>query len=536
MPRHRILVLRLQKPLILALFWAFSIPLCLSQTAGRVDNVQPGNVLALVSGVLQAHYHGLQKVESGTNDLISNYDEFRAHLLPYRAHFRFHLDGNSLFVTMEDLESPGNGTWNRSLIPAEAKLIAQMVDQLNAANQQLAKSSANPVPAPSPEPLPTPPAPPLDQAKSLVFDPTPSVCAEGMCAIRKDGLWGFIDYRGNMVLDFRYHSAVPPYFSHGVCVVRAADSANREIEGEVYIDKKGNVLFGRKVFKSASPFDEEVTFVSLFEKPLGYNSAVLDLQGRILTSISPTLIFGNWPAYQNEFAGGFRDGLVNAYDTRRGENVGFLNAKMQWIVEPIYRSVQAFSEGIAWVQTNPQGGEPKWGAINTKGKVVISFAFSKMPEPFSEGLAIITCSDNKKGFADITGKLVIPCRYVAANHFVHGHAFVRGPENVALLIDKQGNAVARFREDGAGLSLSKLRADGLYVFTTRTSGGALSTGLMDGDWKIAVQPFDGEIGLFPVDGDPAGLAWATDSDQGGNHQGFVNRRGEFVLLQQRSLF
>ena len=198
MPRLEMPVRRLQKPLILVLLWAFSVPLCLSQTAGRVDNIQP-NVLALVSGVLQSHHHGLQKVEMDTHDLISNYEEFRAHLLLYRAHFRFHLEGNSLSVTMEDLQSPANGTWNRSLVPAnaaEAKLIAKIVNQLIAANQQLAKSPVPPGAAPSANPDTHRPVvsssttasdsghelriqpsglratPRLEQAKPIVFDPS----------------------------------------------------------------------------------------------------------------------------------------------------------------------------------------------------------------------------------------------------------------------------------------------------------------------------------------------------------------------------
>jgi len=251
MPRLKMFVRRLQKPLILVLLWACSIPLCLSQTEGRVENVQPGNVLALVSGVLQAHYHGLQKVEIGTHDLISNYEEFRAHLLPYRAHFRFHLDANSLFVTMEDLESPGNGTWNRSLIPptlpkpnslprsssnstqpiSNWPSLQYLRDQPECRSRyirasgiarrhcagfrarathstfHLARHTATGAgEAPCFRPVCCFSRHPLRKIQDH------SLC-RGMCAIRKNGLWGFVDYKGNLVLDFRYHtpgSIFPP--------------------------------------------------------------------------------------------------------------------------------------------------------------------------------------------------------------------------------------------------------------------------------------------------------------------------------------
>ena len=556
MPRHRILVRRLQKPLILALFWAFSISLCLSQTAGRVDNVQPGNVLALVSGVLQAHYHGLQKVESGTNDLISNYDEFRAHLLPYRAHFRFHLDGNSLFVTMEDLESPGNGTWTRSLIPAnaaEAKLIAQMVDQLDAANQQLAKSTTPPrpvpvpdPPAPSPLPLPTPgpvvqapvaPVVSLDKAKHLVFDPTPSRCAEGLCAVSKGGLWGFIDYHGNPVLDFRYPS-IPgyiPQFSHGVCAVGSPDSKDPNSVGVIFIDKKGNTLFGKKAFQSAGPFTGDATAVRLFEMVNGISvRAILDLQGHLFRY---TNAFGVDPLE------GFHDGLITAslpQKEKAGGNpfivlsterpIGFLNTKGEWAIPAAYVKAQAFNAGIAWVAAQPPGTALKWGAINTKGKVTIPFNFSKEPEPFSEGLAIVHCTDNTSGYVDASGKPVIPCQYTLASRFVHGQAYVRDGNSRNLLVDKTGKILV---VSGPDTSIGGLREDGLYAFTRHGDGA----GLLDGDWSPLVPPLFESVGLFPADQDPDGLAWAVYREKGGNsYQGFIDRQGNFVLLQEQSKF
>lgn len=73
--------------------------------------------------------------------------------------------------------------------------------------------------------------------------------------------------------------------------------------------------------------------------------------------------------------------------------------------------------------------------------MVIPFEYSKEPAPFSEGLAVVHCSDNTDGYLDASGKLVIPCQYVAVTRFIHGHAFVRDRNSRTLLIDKQGNIV-----------------------------------------------------------------------------------------------
>jgi hypothetical protein len=51
-------------------------------------------------------------------------------------------------------------------------------------------------------------------------------------------------------------------------------------QGEIYIDKKGNVLFDKKVFLSAKPFDDVVTQVTLSGRDSV--TGILDLQGHFL--------------------------------------------------------------------------------------------------------------------------------------------------------------------------------------------------------------------------------------------------------------
>jgi len=546
-PRLRILVRRLEKPLIFVLLWAFSIPLCLSQTAGRVDNVQPGNALALVSGVLQARHHGLQKVEMDTHDLISNYEEFRSYFLPYRAHYRFHIEGTSLLITMEDLQSLVKGNWNPSLIPAngaEAKLIAQMVDQLNSANRQsVAVPLAPTVQVPSENqsvvvPRPRSPVVQLHNAKTLVFDLSPTLgngvyrCAEGLCAISKDGLWGFIDYHGNLVLDFRYPSTgAVPYFSHGVCAVGSRNPKDPNSVGFIFIDKKGNTLFGKRVFVFARQFVDEVTTVSLFEKvDFNYVTAILDLQGHLLR-------YSKHGLYIDE---GFHEGLIRDQVSVFHPNpYGYLNAKMEWVIPESYKQAQAFSDGLAWVASQPAGAGLKWGAINTKGKVVIPFTFSKEPDPFSEGLALVHCSDNTIGYVDAFGKAAIPCQYTFASRFVNGNAYVieRDPHNpdntIPALIDKRGRGITEWHNNASNSTLRELRDDGTYHITSHQGDGS---GLLDSDWNLLVPPVFESIGLFPS-GDTDGLAWAVYREKDGkSYQGFIDRHGEFVLLQQKSTF
>jgi hypothetical protein len=45
-----------------------------------------------------------------------------------------------------------------------------------------------------------------------------------------------------------------------------------------------------------------------------------------------------------------------------------------------------------------------------------------------------------------------------------------------------------------------------------------------------------EINPFPADDGPDGIAWTILEKGGQQYRGFINRHGEFVLLQQKSQF
>ena len=82
-----------------------------------------------------------------------------------------------------------------------------------------------------------------------------------------------------------------------------------------------------------------------------------------------------------------------------------------------YDSVGSFSEGLAEVELND-----KWGFIDTMGNVVIPLKYDNAGF-FSEGLAGVEL-DGKYGFVDTTGKEVVPLKYDSVNKFEDGLAKV----------------------------------------------------------------------------------------------------------------
>ena len=86
--------------------------------------------------------------------------------------------------------------------------------------------------------------------------------------------------------------------------------------------------------------------------------------------------------------------------------LGFINRKGEWVIEPKFKKVKAFVNGLAPASTNGK----LWGYINTKGEMVIPEKF-RDAEIFSKnGLAPVKV--NKLwGFINKAGELVIKDKY-----------------------------------------------------------------------------------------------------------------------------
>lgn len=141
---------------------------------------------------------------------------------------------------------------------------------------------------------------------------------------------------------------------------------------------------------------------------------------------------------------------------------------------------------------------------------------------------MVFCSDDTKGYVNKSGVLILPCQYQQASPFLHGRAFVVDRTGRRLLIDDRGQIA--FDGDRLGLipaAVSSItrQVDGRFQFVQAYIGS------LDETWSTRIQPKFTDIGIFPVDQDPNDLAWASAPT---GQQGFINRRGKFVVLQQQS--
>lgn len=139
-----------------------------------------------------------------------------------------------------------------------------------------------------------------------------------------------------------------------------------------------------------------------------------------------------------EEAGEFSEGL--AYVKKAGK-YGYVDVSGKLVIAPTLWGAGDFSDGRAVVAA--PGSTPDKGItgyIIKTGRVVLDVTDSLYyPNPFSEGLAVY-CRDQKCGYIDKTGKVVIEMKFDSAFDFSEGMAKVRVGRNYGY-IDKTGKMV-----------------------------------------------------------------------------------------------
>jgi len=197
--------------------------------------------------------------------------------------------------------------------------------------------------------------------------------SEGMIAVKKDGKWGYIDEKGNVKIDFLYDSAYR--FSNGFASVKKDDKWG-------LINKKGKVKIDLK-YEDMGYFDEDVI---------------------------PFKQDGKWGLMEN-------DGTVK--------------------VKNRYDDMADFSDGVIAAM---KGG--KWGGIDNEGNTVIPFEFDKKFN-FAKDTPTLVCKNGKYGFIDKSGNTVIPFDYSDGKDFSEGKAAVKKDGHFGF-IDTLGNVVLPF--------------------------------------------------------------------------------------------
>ena len=257
--------------------------------------------------------------------------------------------------------------------------------------------------------------------------------SEGLIAIESGGLWGFMNKKGEIVIDVKYY--VPQearYFSEGLVAIK-------DYRNYGYMDAKGNFVI-QPQFKDARAFNEGLAAVQDKKTDKwGY----IDKTGKYV--IPP----------QFSSALDFNDGIACVYTEKKTEygidyELYYIDKNGKTLLkDKRLQSVSAddfsFSNGLAPSQANGPNStkySDGFGYIDITGKFVIPPQF-RWAYPFSEGLACVEDpKTNLHGFIDTTGKLVIPYQYKYVQQgFKNGIAKVINKDGISMYIDKNGNEI-----------------------------------------------------------------------------------------------
>ena|GEM_PF-5872937 len=285
--------------------------------------------------------------------------------------------------------------------------------------------------------------------------------SDGMLAAQKDGLWGYYNSSGNIVIPFIHHFASD--FSDGLAYV---------YDGEIgegswsFIDRTGSKVFSTP-YTWVGGFFEGLAGAGFMEWEEGFfaQSGFIDQHGNVAIPFDYT------------YTRGFSEGLaaVAVGDWESGIRWGYIDRTGRVVIPFEYREASDFSDGMAAVVVGDDWENRKFGYIDREGNVIIPFNYnvsmyydehegSFIPPKFSNGIAAIsvgtwdnfsltiigkdgemalpadeydwagTFSDGllavrnrtteKWGYIDINGRVVVPFEHLIAGDFSDGVAVV----------------------------------------------------------------------------------------------------------------
>ena len=238
-----------------------------------------------------------------------------------------------------------------------------------------------------------------------------------------------------------------------------------------------------------------------------------------------------------DLVGCLRDGLAGVIKQSNDEyektnRVGYIDKDGQLIIPFEFDAIAAgeggeslefndFSEGLVAVSKND-----KYGFIDTKGKVVIEPKY-EWASSFSDGLAIVSV-EGLYGAIDKQGKTVIPFEYESLGDFQDGFAAAARPakdpedyESKYGLINKKNEVVIPFMYESMGNlseSLIAVKKDGKWGYVDTTNKSIIPINLK---YETVNDFSDGLAAVFDYEEDSDNLKY-----------GYIDKTGKLVIPMQ----
>lgn len=340
---------------------------------------------------------------------------------------------------------------------------------------------------------------------------TPSGSEGALFPMTVNGLWGFMDAAGRMVISPRFKQA--GMFSEGLAPVRHQGRYG-------YIDTRGTYVIPPR-------YDYAYGFVN--------GRAVVYRQGKkyLINRAGEVYFEHDYPDW--EFASDPPGDLFIV--TTRSEKQGVINISGTLVIDTVYQKIRPFASGLAVVEGlehDPYGhldGKSRnyqVGAIDTAGKMVVPYGIYKHIHYLVNGFARVDLVDgplktrpasegDTQGVIDSTGRLrfVIPDLYYldGSPHFSEGLAIVTvWPHRTTSngVVDTDSNYEAVINQNGKLVINNPMNQ---YVLPFQNNRSFITT--KDEEWflidrsgkRINQEPYRQVV----TDGFAEGMAWVETS-------------------------
>ena len=282
--------------------------------------------------------------------------------------------------------------------------------------------------------------------------------SNGRAAVRRNGVWGFVDRSGSPVVAPRFAQLCDYGGPHPTC---AQDPQTRNWG---YIDDAGAWVV-EPTLNVARPMSEDG--VAFFGKAVGRTSSrignnrtihhfgLMDATGAEIVGVRPITDAKAWSS-----VGPWAEGRAGV---QIGKLWGFIDTTGTFVLEPAYFAVKPFRNGYAGV-SNGLG----WGVIDPDGTFVVKAGHGlsdglsegllsgpmgyhkpdgttvgprfEWVQPHSDGLGAVYV-DKQWGFVDTEGRVAILPQFPRVTAFSDGHALAARPDGLNYrwgVIDRTG--------------------------------------------------------------------------------------------------
>lgn len=255
----------------------------------------------------------------------------------------------------------------------------------------------------------------------------------GRVLVAKNGLYGFSDLHGNLVIPPTFPQA-NDFTENRAAVMVVIDSFFYQC---TYIDTLGNTLF-QPVYEAAFPFSSGYAPIKQYERwglidtlgrealPTVHEQITLPEQGILFAGDEYGMaLFKCTPSGVKRMTAPVYFPVTSPADNRvgvtRNGKQGFLDLDGHEVIPCIYDEIGAFHLGRTLVRN-----EDSYGIIDTLGNIVLPIEYSYKTSKgqkyvYYDSLALVE-KDGLLGYVDLQGNIVIPLLFKEAYHFSQGLA------------------------------------------------------------------------------------------------------------------